>query len=57
MSIAEGFESGFNLALKARAFKTEEEERKRKMSLEEEKLDIERQTFGLKEQELESVRT
>ena len=56
MSIAEGFESGFNLALKARAFKTEEEERKRKMSLEEEKLDIERQTFGLKEQELESVR-
>lgn len=56
MSIAEGFESGFNLALKARAFKTEEEERKRKMSLEEEKLDIERQTFDLKEQELESVR-
>ena len=56
MSIAKGFESGFNLALKAKSFKAEEEERKRKAAVDEQRLEMEQKTFDLKEQELESVR-
>ena len=47
MSIAKGFESGFNLALKAKSFKAEEEERKRKAAVDEQRLEMEQKTFDL----------
>lgn len=47
MSIAEGFQAGFNLALKAKSLKNEEEERKRKAGIEEQKLEMEEELLIL----------
>lgn len=56
MSIAEGFQAGFNLALKAKSLKNEEEERKRKAGIEEQKLEMEEELFDFRKKELESSR-